>query len=120
MRAPAGPRDARTTISINDDRRRRARVAGGLRVGRNLLNHRQLQHGHSLPFKELRYEHTASIWKFDRIMVAMRNVWVYRAEFPHSEVNPPRPKPSVIVSDSFGERQFGPRKHADRYRRLTF
>jgi hypothetical protein len=117
---PAGPRDARTTISMNDERRVRARVASGLRVRCALLNHRQLQHGHSLSFKEMRYEHTASIWKFDRIMVTMRNVWVYRAEFPYSEINLSRPKPPVIVLDSLGERQFGPRKHADRYRRLTF
>jgi hypothetical protein len=112
--------DVHTTISINDDRRRRARVAGGLRVRRKLLNHRQLQHGHSLPFKELRYEHTASIWKFDSIMVAIRNVWVYCAEFPHPEINPALPKPSVVVFDIFGEGQFGPRKHADRYRWLAF
>jgi hypothetical protein len=106
--------------SINDERRRRARVASGLGVRRALLNHRQLQHGHSLPFKELRYEHTASIWKLDRIMVTIWNVLFYRAEFPHSEINRSLPKPSVVVFDSFGERQFGPRKHADRYRRLTF
>jgi hypothetical protein len=105
---------------MNDERRVRARVASGLRVRRALLNHRQLQHGHSLPFKELRYEHTASIWKFDSIMVAIRNVLVYRAEFPHSEINPALPKPSVVVFNSFGERQFGPRKHADRHRRLAF
>jgi hypothetical protein len=89
-------------------------------MSRHLLNRWQLQHGHSLPFKELRYEHAASIWKFDRIMVAIRNVLVYRPELPHSEITPALPKPSAVVFDSFGERQFGPRKHADRYRRLAF
>ncbi len=49
---------------------------------RNLMNHGQLQHGHSLAFSELRHEHVASIWKFNRIMVTIRNIRVYRAEFP--------------------------------------
>jgi len=89
-------------------------------VPQHLLNRWQLQHGHSLPFKELRYEHVGAIWKFDRIMVAIRNVLVYRPEFPHSEIIPALPKPSAVIFDSFGERQFGPREHADRYRRLTF
>ena len=53
-----------------------------MRVLRNLMNHGQLQHGHSLAFSELRHEHVASIWKFNRIMVTMRNIRVYRAEFP--------------------------------------
>jgi hypothetical protein len=110
----------RTAISIDDERRVCARLASGLRGRRALLNDRQLQHGHALPFKELRYEHTASIWKFDCIMVTIRNVLIYLAEFSHSEINPALPKPSVVVFDSFGERQFGPRKHADRYRRLPF
>jgi hypothetical protein len=84
------------------------------------MNHGQLQHGHSLPCREMRYEYVASIWKFDRIMVTMRNIWVYRAEFPYSEIGRPRPNPSVVVFDIAGERQFGPRKHADRYGGLTF
>lgn len=105
-------------ISINDERRRL--VAFGLCVRLVLLNYRQLQHRNSLPFKELRHEHPASIREFDRIMVTIRNAWVYRAEFPHSEIDPSRPKPSVVVFDSFGERQFGPRKQADRFRRFIF
>jgi hypothetical protein len=40
------------------------------------MNHGQLQHGHSLAFRELRHEHVASIWKFNRIMVTMRNIRV--------------------------------------------
>src|SRR5258708_27742476 len=75
---------------------------------------------HSLPFRELRYEYIASIWKFDRIMVTMRNIWVYRAEFPYSEISCARPNPSVVVFDIAGERQFGPRKHTDRYGEFTF
>jgi hypothetical protein len=94
-----------TTISVNGDRRRRRRAGSGLRVLRSLMSHGQLQHGYSLPFGELRHEHIASIWKFDRIMVTMRNVRVHYAEFPHSEIDCPRPNPSVVVSDIFGERQ---------------
>jgi hypothetical protein len=62
----------------------------------------------------------AAIWKFDRIMVTMRNIGLYRAEFAHPEIQGFRPNPSVVVFDILGERQFGPRKHADRYRGLTF
>ena len=105
---------------MSDERRVRARVASGLRVRRGLLNHRQLQYSRSLSFEELCYEHTASIRKFDSIMVTIRNVLVYRTEFPHSEVNPALPKPSVVVFNNFGERQFGPKKHADRHRGLAF
>jgi hypothetical protein len=84
------------------------------------MNHGQLQHGHSLAFSELRHEHVASIWKFNRIMVTMRNIRVYRTEFPNPEIGCSRPNPSVVVFDIFGECQFGPRKHADRYGGLTF
>lgn len=98
-----------TTISIDGNRRCRGRLGSGLRVLRNLMNHGQLQHGYSLPFGELRHEHIASIWKFDRIMVTMRNVRVHYAEFPNTEIDCPRPNPSVVVSDIFGECQLGPR-----------
>ena len=75
-------------FSTNGYRRRRVCVGSGLRgVLRNVLNRGQLQHGHSLPLKELRHQHTASIRKFDRIMVTMRNIRVYRAEFPNSETS---------------------------------
>jgi hypothetical protein len=84
------------------------------------MNHGQLQHGHSLAFSELRHEHVASIWKFNRIMVTMRNIRVYRAEFPHAGIDGFGPDPSVVVSDIFGECQFGPRKHADRHTGLNF
>jgi hypothetical protein len=83
------------------------------------MSYWQLQYGHSLPFTKLRHEHIASIWKFDRVMVTMGNVWIYRTEFPHSEIDCLGPNPSVVVFDVFGERQFGPGKHADRYRGLT-
>ena len=116
----AGTAGIHTTISTNGDRRRRVCVGSGLRVLRNLMDHGQLQHGHSLPFRELRHQHIASIWKFDRIMVTMRNIWLYRAEFPNSEIDCSLPNPSVVVFDIFGERQLGPRKHADRYGGLTF
>ena len=102
--ARAGTAGIHTTISTNGDRRRRVCVGSGLRVLRNLMDHRQLQHGHSLAFSELRHQHIASIWKFDRIMVTMRNIWVYRAEFPNSEIDCSLPNPSVVVFDIFGER----------------
>ena len=107
-------------FSTSGYRRRRLCIGSGLRVLCNLMNHGQLQHGDSLPFRELRYEYIASIWKFDRIMVTMPNIWVYRAEFPYSEIGCPRPNPSVVVFDIAGERQFGPGKHTDRYGGLTF
>jgi hypothetical protein len=107
-------------FSTSGYRLRRVRIGSGLRVLRNLMNHRQLQHGHSLPFRELRYEYIASIWKFDRVMVTMRNILVYRAEFSDSEISCARPNPSVVVFDIARERQFGPRKHTDRYGGLTF
>jgi hypothetical protein len=50
----------------------------------------------------------------------MRNIGLYRAEFAHPEIQGFRPNPSVVVFDILGERQFGPRKHADRHRGLTF
>lgn len=109
-----------SVISINEDRGRHACVASRLRMSRNRLNHRQLKYCHALSFEELRHEHVGAIRKFDRIMVAIRNALVYRAELPHSEINHSLPKPSVVVFDSFGERQFGPGEHADRYRGLTF
>src|SRR5664280_472188 len=56
------------------------------------MNNRQLQHGHSLAFSELRHEHVASVWKFNRIMVTMRNIRVYRAEFSYAEIGCSRPK----------------------------
>jgi hypothetical protein len=41
------------------------------------MNHGQLQHGRSLAFSELRHQHVASIWKFNRIMVTMlQRGWV--------------------------------------------
>jgi hypothetical protein len=76
-----------------------------------------LQHGRSLPLAEPRHQHVASIWKFDRIMVTMRNMRLYRAEFSHPEIDGFR---SVVVFDIFGERKFGPWKHADRHSGLTF
>jgi len=57
----------------------------------------------------------ASIWKFDRIMVATRNIRLDRSEFPDAEIDCSLPKQYVVVFDIFGERQLGPRKHADRY-----
>src|SRR5229473_2334295 len=36
---------------------------------------------------ELRHQHMASIWKFDRIMVTMRNIGVDLAEFPNPEID---------------------------------
>jgi hypothetical protein len=91
-------------FSTSGYRRRRVCIGSGLRVLHSLMNHGQLQHGHSLPFREMRYEYIASIWKFDRIMVTMRNIWVYRAEFPNSEIDCSLPNPSVVVFDIFGER----------------
>ena len=81
---------------------------------RGLLNHRQLQHGCVLPFAEQRHQHLASIRKFDRVMVPMRNVLVRRAEFSHSEIDLSRPKPSAVVSDVFSECQFRSGQDADR------
>lgn len=85
-----------------------------------LMNHRQLQHGDALPFGELRHQHVASIRKFDCVMMTMRNIRIDLVEFPDSEIGHPGPNPPIVVSDVFGERQFGARKHADRYRGLAF
>jgi hypothetical protein len=90
-------------FSTSGYRLRRVCIGSGLRALRNLMNHGQLQHGDSLPFRELGYEYIASIWKFDRIMVTMRNILVYRAEFPYSEITCARPNPSVVVFDITGE-----------------
>jgi hypothetical protein len=78
------------------------------------MNNRQLQHGDPLPFRELCYQHAAAIGKLDRVMVSVRNVGLYRAEFPDPGIGCSRPKPSVVVFDILGECQFGPRKQADR------
>src|ERR1700730_12905402 len=106
-------------FSTSGYRLRRVCIGSGLRALRNLMNHGQLQHGDSLPVREMRDEYITSIWKFDRIMVTMRNIWIYRAESPYSEIGCPRP-PSNVVFDITGERQFGSRKHTDRYGGLTF
>jgi hypothetical protein len=123
-RRPAGPnrRGLHATISVSVDGDRPCRGCPGsrVRVLGNLMNHRQLQHGRALPFTELRHQHVTSIWKFDRIMVTMRDIRIYRAEFPDAEIDGFGPDPSVVVSDIFGECQFGPRKHADRYLGLLF
>ena len=76
---------------------------------RHPISHRQLQHGRSLPLAELRHEHMGAIWKFDRIMVTMRNIGLDRAEFAHPEIQGFRPKPSVVVFYILGERKFCPR-----------
>jgi hypothetical protein len=108
-------------FSTNGYRRRRVCVGSGLRGAlRNVMNHGQLQYSYPLSFRELRHQHIASIWKFNRIMVAVRNIRIYHAEFSHPEIGCSLADPSVVVFDVFGERQFGPRKHADRYGRLTF
>jgi hypothetical protein len=53
-------------------------------------------------------------------MMAMRNIRVDLAELPDPEIGHPRPDPPVVVSDVFGKRQFGARKHADRDGRVAF
>jgi hypothetical protein len=111
---------ATTSVSVDGDRPCRGCLGSRVRVLGNLMNHRQLQHGRALPFTELRHQHVTSIWKFDRIMVTMRDIRIYRAEFPDAEIDGFGPDPSVVVSDIFGECQFGPRKHADRYLGLLF
>src|SRR5512136_332103 len=104
------------TISVSGDR-----LFWRLRMGRSrsLLNHRQLQHGHALPFTELRHEHIVSIGKFDRIMMTMRKLRVHPAELSYPEIDGAGPDPSVVVFDILGERELGPRQHADRYRGLV-
>jgi hypothetical protein len=112
--------DISTAISIDGDRRRPG-CAGSRLLGLDMLmNHGQLQHGRSLPFRKLRHQHIASIRKFDRIMVTVRNIRVDRAKLPHSEIDCSRPKPSAVVSDIFSERQFRSRKQADRNGGFTF
>jgi hypothetical protein len=54
-----------------------------------------------------------------RIMVAMGNVRINRAEFPDAGIDFSRPNPPVVEFDIFGERQFGSRKHADRHSGFT-
>jgi hypothetical protein len=77
--------DIQTSVSIDGDGRRC--VGSRLCMLRSSINHRQLQDGHALPFAELRHQYTASVRKFDRIMVAMRNIRVDLAEFPNPEIN---------------------------------
>jgi hypothetical protein len=89
--------------------------AGNGRCGFNSpLNHGQLQHSHALPFTEQRHQHAASIRKFDRIMVPIRRMLIYDAEFSDAETGFLGPDPSVVVSDVLGECQFGSGQHADR------
>jgi hypothetical protein len=52
--------------------------------------------------------------------VPLRDIGLYRAEFSHPEIDFPRPDPSVVVSNIFGERQFCAGKHADRDGRIAF
>lgn len=80
----------------------------------DLIGHGQLQHRRSLPLGEMRHEDAASIWKFDRVMMTVRNIRIYRAELPDPKVGGFLPDPSVVVFHIVGECEFGPRKHADR------
>jgi hypothetical protein len=89
-------------------------------VGHALRCHWQLQHGRSLAFHELRHKHPVSVWKLYRIVVTVRKMRVYHSEFSHSEIDGFGPNPSIVVFDILCERQFGPRKHADRYLGLAF
>jgi hypothetical protein len=82
---PAG--DIQINVSINGDARHCVGAGSGLRMLGNPIKHRQLQDGHALPFAELRHQHMASIRKFDRIMVTMRNIRVDLAEFPNPEID---------------------------------
>ena len=84
-----------------------------MRVLCRLLRHRQLQHGGALALAEQGNQHMGPIGKFDRIVVAMRDIRIDRAEFSHPRIDLPGPYPSVVVSDVLGECQFGSGKHAD-------
>jgi hypothetical protein len=84
------------------------------------MQHRQLQHAHALAFAEQRDQHMASVGKFDRVMVLVRNVRIDRAELSDPEIDFARPDPAVVVSDVLGERQFSAGKHADRDGGLAF
>src|SRR6202008_5197620 len=93
-----------STRPLTDGDGRRYVDAGNGRSGFcSPLNHGQLQYSHALPFTEQRYQHAASIRKFDRIMVPIRHMLIGDAEFSHAETGFPRPNPSVVVSDVFGE-----------------
>ena len=85
-----------------------------------MMRRGQLQHRSPLTLTQLGHEHMASVRKLDRVMVTMGDIRLNRAEFPNPEIDCFRPDPSIVVSDVFGERQFGPGQHADRHRGLIF
>src|SRR6185437_13922777 len=84
------------------------------------MEHRQLQHGHTLPFAELRHQQAASIREFDCIMVAMWNIPLDRGEFSDAAMDGLGPYPAVVVLDIVCERQLGPREYADRHAGFGF
>jgi hypothetical protein len=106
--------------SMGSDWHRRVDAGNRRRAFGGLLNHGQLQHAHMLSLTEQRYQHTASIRKFDRVMVPIRCPRICHREFSHAEIDFSRPNPSVVVSDVFGECQFSPGQHAHRDFGLLF
>jgi hypothetical protein len=117
---PAGTPGA-STRPLTGGNGRRCVDAGNERFGfRSPMNHGQLQHSHALSFTEQCHQHAASIRKLDRIMVPIRRMLICDAELSHAETGFPRPDPPIVVSDVFGECQFGTGQHADRDFGLSF
>jgi hypothetical protein len=79
-----------------------------------------LKHSRSLALFEVGQQHTASVWKLDRIMVTVRDIRVDRPEFSDPNIDGCRPDPSVVASNIVLESELGSRKHTNRYRRITF
>ena len=50
---------------------------------RDALGYRQLQDRYPLSFAELRHQHSVSVWKFDRVMMTMRNGRINDTELSH-------------------------------------
>jgi hypothetical protein len=99
-------------LLVSGDRSRRRVMGGGAAYG--LLNHGKLQHGRTLSFAQQRHEHTASVRKFDRVVMPIWDVLVDRGEFSHLKIDLSRPNPPAVVFDILGERQFRARQHTDR------
>jgi hypothetical protein len=65
-------------------------------------------------------QHAGSVWKLDRIMVAVRSLRIDRTEFADPNIDCSRPDPSIVVFNILLEGELGSWKQANRYRRITF
>jgi hypothetical protein len=69
----------------------------------------QLKDSRSLTFHELRHQHPIAVWKFNRIMMTVRDMGVDRSEFSNAEIDRFTPGAAIVVFHVVVKGQFGSR-----------